>query len=65
MPGWEVYCMIGLLANLQLKVNDASRFVIMGIDDKLNVLRFGHTCFQPVFNPTLSLLFSDGVCFQC
>ena len=28
------------------QVNDASRFVIMGIDDKLNVLRFGETCLS-------------------
>lgn len=25
-------------------MNDASQYVIMGIDDKLNILRFGQTC---------------------
>ena len=30
----------------KLEVNDASQYVIMGIDDKLNILRFGQTCLS-------------------
>ncbi|CAE7240373.1 unnamed protein product [Symbiodinium pilosum] len=37
-----------LKAGSLCQVNDASRFVILGIDDKLNVLRFGQTCCLPV-----------------
>eukprot|EP00439_Symbiodinium_sp_Y106_P046207 s408_g5.t2 len=40
------YCDSKLKVGSLCQVNDASRFVIMGIDDKLNVLRFGQTCLS-------------------
>ncbi|CAL1172616.1 unnamed protein product [Cladocopium goreaui] len=35
-----------LKAGSLCQVNDASQYVIMGIDDKLNILRFGQTCLS-------------------
>ena len=37
----------GIAKPRKVQVNDASQYVIMGIDDKLNILRFGQTCHGP------------------
>ena len=42
---WPSYLLLPIAWPLLcFQVNDASQYVIMGIDNKLNILRFGQTC---------------------